>query len=138
MPPTQFIWFVVRQRDEDSHVELGAFMAASTLEDDVRTTDEDRGLIRSTIEWFNAHLPEPVRLSRSRRRNAHNKAISWFRPTAVEDIDRMTSLVNVLKRYGYPVEIIRTTRPGYVVYEDEFQVVAVPLRGDYRRMLRRT
>ena len=30
------------------------------------------------------------------------------------------------ERYGIEVEIITTTRPGYIVYEDRFQVAAYP------------
>jgi hypothetical protein len=117
---------------------MGVFMAASELRDDVHTSEDDRKVIQSVIEWFNEHLPEPQRLSRSTRSHAHNKAISWFRSTSVMHIDRMSSLVSVLKQYRYPVQIIRSTRPGYIVYEDEFQIVAEPFKGDYRRFLRRT
>jgi hypothetical protein len=34
----------------------------------------------------------------------------------------------LLERCGIPTEMLRTWRPGYVVYEDAYQVVAVPFR----------
>jgi hypothetical protein len=40
----------------------------------------------------------------------------------------MQELVAVLENHGVPVHILKTTRPGYVVYEDEFQVVSEPFR----------
>jgi hypothetical protein len=30
----------------------------------------------------------------------------------------------ILENHGIVVDVIRTNRPGYVVYEDEFQVAA--------------
>ncbi len=35
-------------------------------------------------------------------------------------------MIAVLENNGVHVRTIKTVRPGYVVYEDEFQVVAVP------------
>ena len=38
----------------------------------------------------------------------------------------MHRIVAILEAYGHPVTIIRESRDGYLVYEDEFQVVAEP------------
>jgi len=38
----------------------------------------------------------------------------------------MHEMVALLKHHDLPVRMIKTARPGYVVYEDEFQIVAVP------------
>jgi len=35
-------------------------------------------------------------------------------------------LIALLDNHGVRVEMIKTTRPGYVIYEDNFQIVAVP------------
>jgi len=35
-------------------------------------------------------------------------------------------MVALLKRHDVPVRMIKSDRPGYVVYEDGFQIVAVP------------
>ena len=51
---------------------------------------------------------------------------SWFREDSAECIDRVWQMVGLLKRSGVAVELIRTTQPGYVTYEDEQQVTAVP------------
>lgn len=32
----------------------------------------------------------------------------------------------LLGDYGVFVQVLKTSRPGYVVYEDEFQIVAEP------------
>jgi len=42
----------------------------------------------------------------------------------------MFALITILEKNGYPVSQITTDRPGYVVFEDDHQVVAEPFRGD--------
>jgi hypothetical protein len=120
--------FVVMERDEDSHQLTGVFHAAFRL--------RDRGILDraegSTFErlrlWFNEHLPVPDRFSRSRRSGAHHNAICWFKTDAVEHLGKMRELTELLARHGLIIRRLRTTRPGYVVYEDDFQVAAVPFR----------
>jgi hypothetical protein len=38
----------------------------------------------------------------------------------------MRNLVALLEHRGVVVEELRTLRPGYVVYEDEFHVATIP------------
>ncbi len=47
----------------------------------------------------------------------HRRAISWFKPDAEVDL------------HGYHVEVLRTTEPGTVVFEDGWQVIAKPGKG---------
>jgi hypothetical protein len=35
-------------------------------------------------------------------------------------------MVAILENHGVWIEMLKTARPGYVVYQDEFQVVAEP------------
>jgi hypothetical protein len=37
-------------------------------------------------------------------------------------------MVRVLERHGIYVKKIKTDKPGYLVYEDDWQVVAEPFR----------
>jgi hypothetical protein len=130
------IRFVVRQRDSDSQVERGIFHAAEDLWYQGRLTDEGQERVRELLRWFNRHLPVPDRFARSRRPSACKRAISWFKPTAGACLDRMQALAAVLHGHGCEVERLTTDRPGYVVYEDDYQVVAEVFRGEYRRSRR--
>ena len=38
----------------------------------------------------------------------------------------MYALVHILETYDVAVDVLRTKRPGYVVYEDQYQVAAEP------------
>jgi hypothetical protein len=40
----------------------------------------------------------------------------------------VASVAKVFESHGYAVRQTHTTRPGYVVYEDEVQVTAMPFR----------
>src|SRR5262245_41726766 len=127
------IRFVVRKRDGDSHVEQGLIHAAEDLRHQGCLRDEEQGRVQELLWWFNRNLPVPVRFARSRRRNACKRAISWFKPTAGESLLQMQALAAVLHEQGCDVERLTTDRPGYVVYEDDYQVVAEVFRGEYRR-----
>jgi hypothetical protein len=127
------IRFVVNTLDNDSLVEQGLIQAADDLRRRGHLADEEREVVCEVFEWFNRHLPVPPRFARSRRPNARSRAISWFKPSAGEYLDRMQALAAVLDGHGCAVERLTTDRPGYVVYEDDFQVVAEVFRGEYRR-----
>ena len=55
-----------------------------------------------------------------------NVALSWFKDSATPHISRTHKLPTILNNYGLQTEILINERPGYIVYEDEFQVVAEP------------
>lgn len=121
-----YIRFVIAKHDKDSHKPQGLFQAVAELRDDGRLSPEERRAADQIFGWFNKNLPTPTRLSRSSKRRAKAKAISWFKPSAHEHIRRMQDLAGILYTHDIPTEILKTNQPGYVVYEDEYQVVAEP------------
>jgi hypothetical protein len=123
--------FVVLQRDIDSHVEQGLFNAAHELRCAGELAEYELELVEELFRWFNRHLPIPCRFARSRKSHAHKRAISWFKPTAQECIARMQVLASLLQEHGYPTQRLTTNRPGYVVYEDDYQVVAEVFRAEH-------
>ncbi|ABF39543.1 hypothetical protein Acid345_0538 [Candidatus Koribacter versatilis Ellin345] len=44
------------------------------------------------------------------------------------NLDQKWEMVRVLERNGIYIQKIKTDKPGYVVYEDEWQLVAEPFR----------
>jgi len=115
--------------DEDSQVRRGALHAAYALRDDATMSETDRGELEALLRWFENHLPTPERFNRTRSKGHYRRApkgISWVRDTAKEHIEKMREIAEVLARYGNRVEMLKESRPGYVVYEDAFQVVAEP------------
>ena len=64
----------------------------------------------------------------ARLTNALRRGICWFKTNSAEHIARIWEMVQILERNGIYVKKIRTDRPGYLVYEDEWQIVAEPFR----------
>ena len=94
-----------------------------------RLAKPSRNTLSETLTWFERNLKTPARFNRTRskgyyRRNT--KGIAWFRDSASEYISRMHVLKGVLESRGHAVTVVRETHVGYVVYEDEAQVVAEP------------
>jgi len=123
-----YVRFVVHSRNEDSHRREGLFHAAGTLRDSGELTPAESDELKDVWDWFGKHLERPGRFARSRRPHAHPEALSWFKPTALEHIQRMRQLADILCRHGIQTEMLSQMRPGYVVYEDDYQIAAVPFR----------
>ncbi|PZQ17204.1 MAG: hypothetical protein DI565_07495 [Ancylobacter novellus] len=102
------------------------FAAAGELRESGRLSEVDEKTLDLAGKWFSENLPVPDRLSVSRRPRRKAQAISWFRDTSIEAISRIRAYAAVLEEYGVAVEMIHTDRPGFIVYEDEWQVAAYP------------
>ena len=128
-----FLRFVTAEVDGDSGVPAGVFCAAYDLYYSERLPDYEAERLGEVIEWFRVHLRRPDRFSRSQRRGVRPRgAVCWFRPTARVHIARAHELSDILEENGVPVWRIKSPKVGYVVYEDEHQVVAEPYAGRRR------
>jgi hypothetical protein len=123
-----FVRFVVTVRHSQSHRRMGVFHAADSLLAWECLDFADAELLRNLLAWFNRHLPIPRRFARSRRPHSPGKALSWFRAEANAYVDRVRQLAALLSGHGLTTQMLRTKRPGFVVYEDAYQVVAIPFR----------
>ena len=113
-------------------MELGVFHAVRNLREEgklYRYEEEQHDLIR---QWFNENLEKPTRFTASKPPfyRKPNKAVSWFKDSANEHLNYVRELVAILQNHGVIVQLLKTERVGYVVYEDEYQIVAEPFRGE--------
>ena len=122
-----FLRFVTAEIDRDSGVEAGVFVAAYRLWCSDRLPDYEDERLGDIIVWFNRNLRTPSRFSRPPRRSPPRSAVCWFRPTAREHLAQVHDMVNILEDNGVFVRRIKAPKVGYVVYEDEHQVVAEPV-----------
>ena len=123
-----FIRFVIDEIDRRSGRRQGLLRAAGALQYEPELGAREHDQLASIFTWFNTHLKRPDRLSLSPRPHRKAVALSWFRDTATTHLAKMRELQGAVERCGKPVRIIETRRVGYVVYRDEFQVVACPFR----------
>jgi hypothetical protein len=123
-----FLRFVTTEVHEESHRALGLFQAAARLRDKQVLSDEEEAILSEIRDWFSRNLKKPTRFTTAKPpyyRKRQN-GISWFKGSAHEHIDKMREMVALLKHHDVPVQMIKAARPGYIVYEDNFQIVAVP------------
>jgi hypothetical protein len=122
-----FVRFVSSVPDPDNSNEpAGLFLVASWVRDRQEAPASELAKLQSLRDWFNDNLDLPRRFSRSHRPHRREKAIAWFKDSALEHIQRAREIAAIVGKYGYPIRELRTLRPGYVVYEDAFQVIAEP------------
>jgi hypothetical protein len=118
------IRFVIHRRDEDSHVQQGVFQPLYALRDSGDLAGFEYDQVVEQLTWFKNNLIAPDVLEEQ----SAAKAISWFKPEAKEPVERLRMLQHVLEEHGYLVKMLKTDLPGRVVYEDKWQIVAVPFR----------
>ena len=123
-----YIRFVIGERDPDSGRDLGIFQAVYDLQHFGMLHSYERAHVQELRQWFNDHLEKPDRFTAARPPyyRKKNRAISWFKDSAHEHIRRVREFVAILGNHGVNVRMIKSERVGYVVYEDEHQIVAEP------------
>jgi hypothetical protein len=120
----EYVRFVVADKDEDRNVQQGIFQAAARALEWHTVTDTDADELNELRAWFNENLEKPSSFGRGKL----SLGVCWFKTDCVEHISRIYEMVRVLERNGISVKKIKTDKPGYVVYEDESQLVAEPFR----------
>jgi hypothetical protein len=123
-----YVRFVISQLDEDSHRSLGIFHAAFNLRDGGLLYPHEEANLEELRLWFNANLKKPTRFTSSKPPyyRKKNKAVSWFKDSARQHIAKIREMAAILENHGIAIRMLKTERVGYVVYEDEWQVVAEP------------
>jgi hypothetical protein len=120
----EYIRFVVGHKDEESRVEQGVFQAAAQALEWQSIQGSDADELNELRSWFSDNLEKPTSFGRGKL----NLGICWFKASSTEHISRIWQMVNILERNAIFVKKIRTDKPGYVIYEDEWQLVAEPYR----------
>jgi hypothetical protein len=120
----EYVRFVIGRKDEDSQVEQGIFQAAALALERRDITGCEADALNELRAWFSENLEKPTSFGR----DSLPLGICWFKTGASDHIARIWEMVNLLERHSIYVKKIRTDKPGYVTYEDEWQLVAEPFR----------
>jgi hypothetical protein len=123
-----FIRFVVGAESEDARWLNGVFAGARRLADEGTLYAHEAALLDETFAWFNEYLPCPPFGAKLRSGEWTPDAVAWFRDDARAFVRRIWDLVALLRENGASVRLLRDARPGRIVYEDRYQVVAETFR----------
>ena len=118
--PRTFLRFIGPSVDPTTCARHGLFAATIELRDSGRASADELQEIKSHLTWFSAELPSPHYSLFPVR------AVFWFRASAKECVRRAWALTNLLRGHGIVVDVIRSARPGHILYLDAFQVAVVP------------
>ena len=125
-----YIRFITEFKNDYGEIRNGVFQAAAFLRKSEQTYEFDKHRLLEIRNWFNANLTKPNRFSKSRKKYAATVSLSWFKDTAVEHINWMYDLKSVLEKYDIIVEVVMREDPGYILFEDDYQVSTLPYKTD--------
>ena len=104
-------------------VEVGIFVAVDHLRRADRLTTDDEQRYFDIDDWFRAELPNPTFYEDGNTVGA----VTWFKSQATAHmLDRLRPLCEILDRHEVAWLRTETDDPGSIIYEDEFQVGAIP------------
>jgi hypothetical protein len=125
-----YLRFVTERRTEHGRRREGFFQATYSAWRSPETPAFAAKELRRLLDWFDANLETPERLSRSRHKRGKDAgaktALSWFTPEAKVHIAKAYEAAAILGDFGYVVTVLKTERPGFVVVQDRWQIVAEP------------
>ncbi len=125
-----FIRFVRQNRLGGSSAREGFLCAAYELRNDPLLNENSKAQLEELLEWFQVNLKIPKRFSKSKskcyNRREFTAGLSWFRDDASKMLEKAFEMAALLCEHGYLIDVLRTDRVGYIVYDDNEQVVAEP------------
>jgi hypothetical protein len=118
----RFIRFIVRSDHPSRTRCTGVVASLRILGEEGRLPDYHREYSKHIFELLNEGLPCPP----FKESKFHAECVSWFKdtPAAQKWISCFRDIVAILEDSDVDVGMLTTDRPGRIVYEDEFQVVA--------------
>ena len=121
-----FIRFITEFRNDENEIQTGVFHASAFLCRSEIIYDYDKKLLMEIGSWFSYNLDKPDKFSKSKGKNVPKVSFSWFKSTAINHLKRMYEMKEILEKYDIIVTIIKRENPGYIVYEDDYQISTLP------------
>ncbi|GAA3661501.1 hypothetical protein GCM10022420_044470 [Streptomyces iranensis] len=105
----------------------GVFGLINGLARDGKLTDERERFRRANNGWYNMAYPDPSSVDpKVYDRELHPGAAAWFKSTSQDLIKRVDGYLEILAAHEIGCHMMRSSDPGRIVYEDEYQIVVVP------------
>ncbi|MGV9236522.1 hypothetical protein [Streptomyces nigra] len=105
----------------------GVFGLVNNLAREGRLSEEQEAFRRLNNEWYDAAYTDPSTVDATVYDDEVNPgAAAWFKPSATHLLARVPGYLEILAAQGVDCQVLRSTDPGQVVYEDDVQIVVVP------------
>ena len=104
-------------------VPVGIFVAVDHLRRAGRLNAADESTYFDLDDWFREKLADPPFYDDGNSIGA----VTWFKTVAAADmIARLEPLRDILDRYDVRHDLVESTDPGQIIYEDDYQIGVVP------------
>jgi len=125
-PAAEYVRFRSRYPNA-AGLKVGVFGLVNVLGRHGMLSPDEERFRRENNAWYDAAYPDPcVKNPTVYDQDANPAAAAWFKPTARELLSRVSGYLAILDAHSIAWEEARTADPGKIVYEDIYQVVAVP------------
>ncbi|MGW0594770.1 hypothetical protein [Streptosporangium sp. NPDC002607] len=129
MTEALYLRFQSAAPDQDGRF-VGIFGLVNSLARKGGLTVEQERFRRENNDWYDTHFTNPTDVDPTIYDHELNPgAAAWFKSSARALIERATGYMDILAAHGIACELVCTTTPGRIIYEDDQQVVVVPHAG---------
>ncbi|MEU0483179.1 hypothetical protein ABZ260_28825 [Streptosporangium sp. NPDC006013] len=109
----------------------GVFGLVNSLASRGKLTAEQERFRRTNNDWYDANFTNPSDIDSTVYDHALNPgAAAWFKSSAHLLIERVAGYMEILAAHGVGCEVVHSSDPGKIVYEDDHQIVVVPHLND--------
>ena len=130
-----YLRFITQHITETEETTRGFFQTLDYVENHYLTLKEDKEILAALHSWFRKNLDAPDWFKNPTGRQHEYHSLSWFKDSAKEHIQKIYEIAVILEKYDLIVERVTTKRPGRIVYEDEYQISAVPFSIDRKKVI---
>ncbi len=120
MKYTKFVALLLEEDDQ----ETGFLAAAQHLHEEGMLEKEVHKILLQNLLWIEEHLPK--RPDFPQNQNEPSSPMSWLKDTSTQHLKAMQNIQEILEQNDILVEVLEVDNPGKIIYEDEWQIVAMP------------
>jgi hypothetical protein len=115
--------FVALLLEDDDH-ETGFITVAHHLRDEGILEEEMHNELAENLQWIEENLPK--RPDFPQDQDDLSSPMSWLKESSINHLQKMRNIQRILEENDILVEIFEVDTPGKIIYEDDWQVVALP------------
>lgn len=117
-----FIKYIPLTLDATENEEKGFLDLARFLSDTGGLSEDNYQTLHSHLNWVDSHVPKPPQRQQYQEEDL---AITWWK-LHPELYTRLNDVKKILEAHDVWIEVMQTENPGKIVYEDDYQVIALP------------